>query len=172
MIYPHYLLVDGYNIIHAWEYLREIAAHSLDDARSHLVNRLSNYQGYKGIGVIVVFDAYKVKGGTENFMWEGSLGVVYTREAETADCYIERAAADLSRRRYTVSVATSDLLEQIIILSKGARRLSAEELLRDVKAAELLIKQNTDNLKPVKNNQLADNLDPRTAAILEKMRRG
>jgi len=168
----HYLLVDGYNIIHAWSELKELAEQSsLDDARTKLIERLANYQGYKSIGIIIVFDAYKVKGGVEHSISEGNIIVVYTKEAETADAYIERTSHNLSRR-YSVSVATSDILEQIIILSHGARRLSAEALQRDVIDVEKLIRQKTDKLKPVKNNQLSDNLDEKTAAILEKMRRG
>jgi len=170
--YSHYLLVDGYNIIHAWDELKELAdASLLNGARENLIARLANYQGYKGIGIIVVFDAYKVKGGIEHFAWESSVGVVYTKEAETADAYIERTAHSLVRK-YTVSVATSDILEQIIILSSGAQRMSAKALLRDIEQVEKQIKKKTDKLKPVKNNQLTDNLDSKTAAILEKMRRG
>jgi len=169
--YTHYLLVDGYNIIHAWDELKKLAAISLDDARVKLTSRLANYQGFKNIGIIVVFDAYKVVGGVEKIIWEGNIGVVYTKEAETADNYIERTAQTLAKK-YTVSVATSDILEQIIIMSQGARRMSAESLLRDMKFVEQQIRQKTDSLKPIKNNQLFDNLDPQTAELLEQMRRG
>jgi predicted RNA-binding protein with PIN domain len=171
MNHTHYLLVDGYNIIHSWDELKALTEDSLDDARERLIARLANYQGYVQTGIIVVFDAYKVKGGVENVTAVSGLAVVYTKEAETADAYIERTAHSLTKR-YSVSVATSDKLEQIIILSSGARRLSAEALLRDVLEAEQIIRQQTDKLRPVKKNQLSDNLDPRTAAMLEEMRKG
>jgi predicted RNA-binding protein with PIN domain len=170
MNYSHYLLVDGYNIIHAWDCLREIASSSVSDARARLSSRLANYQGYKGIGILLVFDAYLVKGGVETYEWDGGVCVVYTKEAETADIYIERATDTLTKKHYKVTVATSDILEQIIIMSRGAIRLSAEHLKRDVEEAEAAIRKKADSLKPIKNNQLFDNLDPKTAEMFDSMR--
>ena len=110
-----YLLVDGYNIIFAWDELKRIAESDLDGARQALLDILVNYRGYKGINVILVFDAYKVKGGTEKVEQINGVYVVYTKEKETADMYIERTTYDIARR-HRVRVATSDNLEQMIIL--------------------------------------------------------
>ena len=118
-----YLLVDGYNIIFAWDELKAIAKESLDAARAALCDLLCNYQGYRKCRVIAVFDAYKVKGGLGSVEKYHNIHVVYTKEAETADAYIERATYELSGRR--VRVATSDGPEQLIILGHGALRLSA-----------------------------------------------
>ena len=122
-----YLLVDGYNIIHAWEDLSALAREDLDGARAKLIDLLRNYQSWRGCQVIVVFDAYKVKGGKGAVEQLGDLYVVYTKEAETADMYIERTTYQLSRGN-RVRVATSDGLEQMIILGHGAQRMSAAEL--------------------------------------------
>ena len=126
-----YLLVDGYNIIHAWEDLSALAREDLDGARAKLIDLLRNYQSWRGCQVIVVFDAYKVKGGKGAVEQLGDLYVVYTKEAETADMYIERTTYQLSRDN-RVRVATSDGLEQMIILGHGAVRMSAAELKYEV----------------------------------------
>ena len=126
-----YLLVDGYNIIHAWEDLSALAREDLDGARAKLIDLLRNYQSWRGCQVIVVFDAYKVKGGKGAVEQLGDLYVVYTKEAETADMYIERTTYQLSRDN-RVRVATSDGLEQMIILGHGAQRMSAAELKYEV----------------------------------------
>ena len=118
-----YLLVDGYNIIFAWDELKAIARENLDAARAALCDLLCNYQGYRKCRVIAVFDAYKVKGGLGSVEKYHNIHVVYTKEAETADAYIERATYELRGRR--VRVATSDGPEQLIILGHGALRLSA-----------------------------------------------
>ena len=144
-----YLLVDGYNIIHAWEDLRKIAQDNLDLARGKLINRLTNYQGLKNCNIIIVFDAYRVKGKDRTIEQHGNLHVVYTKEAETADSYIEQVSHTLAKE-YRVRVATSDGLEQIIVLGNGAHRVSAQELLAEVNHAEsdmqdFLEKQKTEN---------------------------
>ena len=119
-----YLLVDGYNIIFAWDELKKIAAENLDAARKQLCELLCNYQGYGKCRVILVFDAYKVKGGLGSVEKYHNITIVYTREAETADAYIERATYEIGRQ-HRVRVATSDGPEQVIILGHGALRLSA-----------------------------------------------
>lgn len=129
-----YLLVDGYNIVFAWDELREIAEADINAAREALINILSNYQGVRKCHLIVVFDAYKVKGGVGSVEKRHGLDIVYTREAETADMYIEQASYDLSRK-HRVRVATSDGMEQMIILGHGAERLSATELKWEVEQA-------------------------------------
>ncbi len=136
---PEYLLVDGYNIIHAWDSLRSIAEENLDAARHRLIERLRNFQGFKQSPVIVVFDAYKVKGNPGSIQHLGGLDVVYTKEAETADMYIEKATYDL-RKHHRVRVATSDGLEQVIILGHGALRVPALAFEAEVKAAEETIR--------------------------------
>ncbi len=165
----NYLLVDGYNIIFAWDELKRLAEESLDLARDRLINLLCNYQGMKKENVILVFDAYKVSGGEGSVMRYGNIYVVYTREAETADNYIERTTTILSRE-YNVRVATSDGLEQVIIMSKGAVRVSATELYEEVRVQNKAITESIEQIKPVKNNMLIDNLDAETAAFLESLR--
>ncbi len=130
-----YLLVDGYNIIFAWEELQEMAKDDLGYARDRLLHILANYQGYRRNTVIVVFDAYRVKGNTGSVSQYGNLSVIYTKEMETADTYIERVTHELCKE-HRVRVATSDRLEQIIILGNGAFRVSAEELRIEIKSVE------------------------------------
>ena len=170
-----YLLVDGYNIIFAWDELRTLAEDaSLEDARDRLVRVLANYQGAKGMprgSLIVVFDAHKVKGNAGSMQTHGGLCVVYTAEAETADHFIERTTANLTRQRYTVTVATSDSLEQVIIMGNHALRLSARELHMDVLAAESETRAKADARRPVKNNQMMEHFDEELLDWFEAMRR-
>lgn len=133
-----YLLVDGYNIIFAWEELSELAKVSIDGARYRLMDILCNYQGYKKCILIVVFDAYKVVGNTGSAMKYHNINVVYTKEAETADQYIEKLAHKIGGK-YRVTVATSDGLEQLIIRSQGCLLLSAKDLKEEVQYVESLI---------------------------------
>ncbi|MBQ7777857.1 MAG: TetM/TetW/TetO/TetS family tetracycline resistance ribosomal protection protein [Oscillibacter sp.] len=128
---PEYLLVDGYNIIFAWDELKAVAQDNLDAARKQLCDLLSNYQGFRKCVVIVVFDAYKVKGGLGSVEKYHNIHVVYTKEAETADAYIERATYEIGRK-HRVKVATSDGPEQLIILGHGALRLSASAFRAEV----------------------------------------
>ena len=130
-----YLLVDGYNIIFAWDELKAIARDSLDAARKSLCDLLCNYQGYRKCHVILVFDAYKVKGGQGSVEKYHNIHVVYTREAETADAYIERATYEIGRE-HRVKVATSDGPEQLIILGHGALRLSATAFRQEVEQVQ------------------------------------
>ena len=130
-----YLLVDGYNIIHAFDDLRVLAREDLDGARMRLIDRLRNYQGWKKINVIVVFDAYRVKGNPGSVERAGAVWVVYTKEAETADMYIEKTTYALSKE-HRVRVATSDGLEQMIILGHGAIRVPAAEFEYELKQVE------------------------------------
>lgn len=122
-----YLLVDGYNIIFAWNELKELAKLNLDSARMKLMDIMCNYQGYKGMTLILVFDAYKVQGGRGSVQKYNNIHVIYTKEAETADQYIEKVVHKLGKKN-DVTVATSDALEQMIIWGEGARRMSAREL--------------------------------------------
>ncbi|MGN1090346.1 MAG: NYN domain-containing protein, partial [Huintestinicola sp.] len=132
---PEYLLVDGYNIIFAWDELKKLAADNLDAARSRLTDILCNYRAYRRCELILVFDAYRVKGDVRETENVNGISVIYTKEAETADMFIEKTAHDLSGE-HRVRVATSDGAEQIIIMGNGAFRVSANELYDEVKAAE------------------------------------
>ena len=165
-----YLLVDGYNIIFCWSELKELANKSLDIARDKLINMLSNYQGVRQMNLILVFDAYKVEGGLGSIIKAGGIYVVYTKEAETADQYIERSTHKLVKDN-KVTVATSDGLEQVIIMSKGALRMSANDLYEDVKLIANNIKEEISTYKSVKNNMLMDNLDKEAYDFLEELRR-
>ncbi len=164
-----YLLVDGYNIIFAWEELKNLANESLEAAKRKLINHLCNYQGTKKMNLILVFDAYKVEGGKGSITKEGDIYIVYTKEAETADQYIEKTTNEL-KKNYNVTVATSDGLEQIIILSQGALRMSARDLYLEVMANNKHIAEKISQNKPVKNNMLIDNLDKKSAEFLEQLR--
>ena len=166
-----YLLVDGYNIIFAWEELTKLAVDSLASARQKLCDILCDYQGVTGLIIIAVFDAHLVEGGIGSVMEYHNITVVYTKEAETADHYIEQQAWELSKRD-TVIVATSDMLEQVIILSRGARRMSAEDLQMDVKYAKKRLREKYLDTQPVKNNPLSGLLDEETAKKLDAMRYG
>lgn len=135
---PEYLLVDGYNIIFAWDELNDIAKDNLDLARNQLINILCNYQGFKQCELILVFDAYKIKGGQRNVQKIHNINVVYTKEAETADMYIEKVTHNISKD-HRVRVATSDNLEQLIILGNGAFRISASEFQKEIKIVEKAI---------------------------------
>ena len=130
-----YLLVDGYNIIFAWEELKKLSQTDLDGAREALIDILCNFQGYVGCGLILVFDAYKVKNNPGSVEKRGGIYVVYTKQAETADMYIEKTTYEMARK-YRVRVATSDALEQVIILGHGAVRVSARMLRQEVEQAE------------------------------------
>lgn len=133
-----YLLVDGYNIIFAWDELKKDARESLDFARNNLINRLCNYQGYAGVEIILVFDAYKVKKNPGSVEKHRNISVVYTKEAETADTYIERVSHELSKK-HRVRVATSDGAEQMIILGGGALRIPASAFHKEIRDAETAI---------------------------------
>ncbi len=137
---PEYLLVDGYNIIFGWEELNKLAKENLELARARLINIMCNYQGFRRCNLILVFDAYRVKGKHREIETEMGITVVYTKEAETADMYIEKTAHELGRS-YRVRVATSDNVEQIIILGNGAVRVSATEFLAEVTEVENAIRK-------------------------------
>ena len=128
-----YLLVDGYNIIFAWNELKELADVNVDAARTALVDILANYQGYRGMTLILVFDAYKVRGGQGSVEQYHNIHIVYTKEAQTADAYIEAAVHEIAKN-HRVTVATSDGLEQTIVFGEGAYRMSARELKQDVES--------------------------------------
>ncbi|MCD8036461.1 MAG: NYN domain-containing protein [Clostridiales bacterium] len=165
-----FLIVDGYNIIHAWPELEDLTSVSLESARVKLMDILCNYQGVSGETVILVFDGYLVKGSTGTVMQYNNIYVVYTKEAETADHYIERTVTKIPKE-YRVKVATNDGLEQAIIMGKGATRITARELKMIINEEEKNIRNNYTENRPAKNNMLMDNVDDETLAWLEMMRR-
>lgn len=128
---PECLLVDGYNVIHSWPELKELAKENLDAARTRLIDIMCNYQGYKKCILILVFDAYKVKDNLGTTKKYHNIYIAYTKEAQTADMYIERATHELASK-YNITVATSDALEQLIVLGQGAKRISSRELRLEV----------------------------------------
>ncbi len=152
-----YLLVDGYNVIFGWKELEEVAKLNFDAARTQLLEHLCNYQGAKGYDVIVVFDAYKVKKKKKEMQKYNNIYVVFTKEAQTADHYIEKFVND-NVKNSTITVATSDGLQQIIIRSQGALLLSSRELIHDLERlnSELLEKYNS---RSYDKNYLVDNLE-------------
>jgi predicted RNA-binding protein with PIN domain len=139
-VQEEYLIVDGYNVIFAWDDLKGIAASNLDGARDRLNDILCNYQGFRQCHLIVVYDAYKRKGGAGHELDYHNIHVVYTREGQTADMYIEELVRKLGKK-VKVTVATSDGLEQLTVSSGGALRMSSGELLLEIKAAEQTIRQ-------------------------------
>lgn len=164
-----YLLVDGYNIIFAWEDLKDLAKTSLDGARQRLMDILCNYQGFKKCHVILVFDAYRVAGHSCEVQEYLNIHVVYTKEAETADQYIEKTVHELAKK-HQVTVATSDGLEQIIILGQGALRMSAAELLEEVERTNETIRTGYLDKPRRKQNLLFEGADEETAAYVEDVR--
>ena len=166
-----YLLVDGYNIIFAWEDLRELAKESLGAAQGKLMDILSNYQGMRKCTLILVFDAYKVEGHREEVVKYHNIYVVYTKEAETADQYIEKTVHKIGRE-HPVSVATSDGLEQMIILGQGASRISAKGLREEIERASQELRQDWHQRRQSSRNYLMEQVSPEVAEYMEQVRLG
>lgn len=166
-----YLLVDGYNIIFAWEDLQKLASENIDSARDKLIDILSAYQGFRDCTLILVFDAYKVKGGVGSVQKVHNIYVVYTKEAETADQYIEKTAHEIGHK-YDVTVATSDGLEQVIIMGQGCRLLSARELRSEVERMRATIREEIESRKESGKNYLFDHMSEEMAEEMEKIRLG
>ena len=166
-----YLLVDGYNIIFAWEELNELAQVNMDAARGFLQDVLCNYQGIKKCELILVFDAYKVEGFSGEIQKYHNIHVVYTKEAETADQYIEKVAHEIGRK-YLVTVATSDGTEQVIIRGQGCHLLSAKELKEEVEFANKELRQYYSEDTSLERNYLFQYLDKDTARQMEEVRLG
>lgn len=166
-----YLLVDGYNVIFAWEELNELAKASIDAARNKLMDILSNYQGFTGCTLILVFDAYKVKGSQGEVQKYHNIYVVYTKEAETADQYIEKTTHEIGRK-YKVTVATSDALEQVIVMGQGAYRISARDFYEEVERTEKQIREINEQQYGEKRNYLLDYAKEEDAKHMEEVRLG
>ena len=164
-----YLLVDGYNIIFAWEKLNELAKINIESARDLLMDILCNYQGYKKVNLILVFDAYKVHGGQGAVLQYHNIHVVYTKESETADQYIEKVTNKLGKK-YNVTVATSDRMEQMIVWGQGAKRLSANGLREEIEHINKEIKEKSESLdKHLNSNFLLDYLSEEVLEAIKKL---
>ena len=166
-----YLLVDGYNIIFSWEELRELSEKDIGAARGKLADILSNYQGYRKCTLILVYDAYKVEGNPGEVMKYHNIYIVYTKEAETADQYIEKTVRRIAKDA-AVTVATSDGLEQVIILGQGANRMSAPGLKEEIERTLAEVRGEHLGKKGSVGNYLFDDLDEETAEEMEKVRLG
>lgn len=168
---PEYLLVDGYNVIFAWDELSELARTNIDSARGRLMDVMCNYQGFRRCTLILVFDAYRVEGHAEEVARYHNIYVVYTKEAETADQYIERTAHEIGRK-YQVTVATSDGLEQIIIRGQGCAMMSARELKEEIDRINKEIRNEYVERFPNSKNYLFDHLPEELARHLDDVRMG
>lgn len=166
-----YLLVDGYNIIFSWEELNELAKENIHAACDKLMDILSNYQGYRKCTLILVFDAYKVEGHVEEIIPYHNIYVVYTKEAETADRYIEKTVHRIGRQ-YQVTVATSDGLEQVIIMGQGAHRISAQGLKKEIEDTEKTAREEWHQRRQSSKTYLFDHMSEEMQEQMEKIRLG
>ncbi|MBW7477461.1 NYN domain-containing protein [Paenibacillus oenotherae] len=164
------MLVDGYNMIGAWPMLAAIRDNDLEEARDRLLEMLAEYQGFTGVSVVVVFDAYQVPGAGSTFN-QHRVTVVFTKEKETADACIERLAIELALRSRNLYVATSDMVEQHVAFGKGALRISARELLTDIEQNRISIERTLKHTES-KRNELDENLSVDVRMKLERWRRG
>lgn len=167
----YYLVIDGYNIINAWEDLKDLARTDLEYAREKLINEIIEYAEFTGRKAIIVFDAYNVKSSREKVQEQKHITIVYTKEHQTADSYIEKYVTSLSKYD-DVKVATNDYAEQQIVLGKGASRISARELKLDLEnARNRMREQNNSSTKKIQRNWLEERLDEETLSKLENIRR-
>ena len=166
-----YLLVDGYNIIFSWEELNELAKENIHAACDKLMDILSNYQGYRKCTLILVLDAYKVEGHREEVIPYHNIYVVYTKEAETADQYIEKTVHKIGRQ-YQVTVATSDGLEQVIIMGQGAHRISAQGLKKEIEDTEKAARAEWHQRRQSSKTYLFDHMSEEMQEQMEKIRLG
>lgn len=166
-----YLIVDGYNIINAWEELKEISKTDLEHSREKLIDIITEYSSFTGREAIIVFDAYNVKNSREKIEKRKNVSIVYTKEHQTADSYIEMYMEKLSKYD-DVKVATNDYAEQQIVLGKGATRISSRELKIDVYNIKSKINEKNKNSKgKIQRNYLEDRLNLDVLSKLEKIRR-
>jgi len=166
-----YLLVDGYNIIFSWDELNEMSKTNIAAARQKLMDVLCNYQGFKKCTLILVFDAYKVEGFQGEVQKYHNIHVVYTKEAETADQYIEKTVHQIAKK-YKVTVATSDATEQVIIWGAGAMRMSAQGLLQEVQETNKEIRRLLEEVKKPGKESMLKGVEPSVAELLEEVRLG
>jgi hypothetical protein len=164
-----FLIVDGYNIINSWTSLKDLANHNMEEARDKLIEILASYRAYKGIEIFLVFDAQLVKGSLGKEETINGIKVVFTKEHQTADSYIEKQVHSLSRLNL-VQVATSDWAEQQTIFSSGGIRMTARELEAEVNFAEKNMKKKYID-KKINNHELSHRLEPHILKKLEQWRK-
>ena len=164
------IFVDGYNVINSWPNLKKIKDYSLESSRQKLIDTLLNYSEFKGYKLFIVFDAHMVKGSLEKKERQGNLVVVFTKDGETADNYIEKMVDHIGRKS-EVSVVTSDSIEQQVTFQRGATRMSSIEFYHEVINVEKKIQIRTEKNYLEKRNWLEDRIDKKTLEELEKIRR-
>jgi len=162
------LLIDGYNIIYAWPELKELSDVNMDAARLQLLDILSNYRGVKKCRIIVVFDAYKVPGHQEEISKYKNIYVVYTKEAQTADDYIEKFAFS-NRKKYNITVATSDALEQLIVRGQGSKLLSARELKQEIERVNEMLRRTYIDVESSNRNSIIKNISSHVKTKLNEL---
>lgn len=166
-----YIFIDGYNVINSWPELKRVKEFSFESARESLVETLQDYASYKGYKLFLVFDAHLVDGSLESIEKAGNIDVVFTKEGETADSFIERYVDSIGRKS-DVSVVTSDSLEQQLIFQRGAARISSMEFYYEVDETRKKIRKKTVRKQNRGKNFLHDHIDDKTMRELEKIRRG
>lgn len=164
------IFVDGYNVINHWPGLRETKDYSYESARMKLIETMQNYSSYVGCKIFLVFDAHKVQGSMEKKERIGEVVVVFTKDGETADAFIEKSVNNIGRKTEVV-VVTSDSLEQQVAFQRGAIRMSSIEFYHEVVTVEGKIRKNTEKSIVKKRNLLEDNIEESILQKLEKMRR-
>jgi len=164
------VFVDGYNVINSWPNLKKIKDYSYESSRQQLIDTLRNYSEFKGYKIFIVFDAHMVKGSLEKKERQGNLVVVFTKEGETADNYIEKMVNNIGRKS-EVCVVTSDSLEQQVAFQRGATRMSSIEFYHEVIGIEKKIETKTERKYLEKRNWLEERIDEKTLEKLEKIRR-
>ncbi|GAA0177958.1 NYN domain-containing protein [Clostridium sediminicola] len=166
-----YIFIDGYNVINSWPELKNIKEFSFESGRESLVEMLQDYASYKGYKLVLVFDAHLVNGSLEKIEKLGNVDIVFTKEGETADSFIERYVDSIGRKS-DVSVVTSDSLEQQLIFQRGAARMSSMEFYHEVHETKKKIRKKTAKKQSGMKNFLHDYVDDKTMKELEKIRRG
>jgi len=164
------IFVDGYNVINSWPNLKKIKEHSYESSRQQLIGILQNYSGFKGYKVFIVFDAQMVKGSIQKKERQGNIIVIFTKEGETADSYIERMVDSIGRKS-EVCVVTSDSLEQQVAFQRGAIRMSSIEFYHEVMTTQEKIKVSIEKKYLGKRNWIEERIDEETLEKLEKIRR-
>lgn len=164
------IFVDGYNVINSWPELKKIKEYSYEVARISLIDSLQNYSSYKDCKIFIVFDAHKVPGALEKKDRVGNLIIVFTKDGETADSFIERNVNDIGRKT-EVFVVTSDSLEQQTVFQRGAVRMSSIEFYREIEKIENNIRKKSEKLKEKQRNSLEDNIEKDVRDKLERIRR-
>ena len=165
------IFVDGYNVVNSWPNLKQKKDFSFEGARQTLIDKLHNYGVFKACKIILVFDAHKVIGSVEKKEEVNkNISVVFTKDGETADSYIEKKVNSLGRK-HEIVVVTSDNLEQQTVFQRGAVRMSSLEFYNEVNKVEKSIKIKTDKNKSSHRNSISDNIDEKIVKILEEIRR-